>query len=179
MFFRDSVEWVRALRVVRARSFLLLFTVLGACQVAPVYTKRSVAPLYAIKHHDFGTFSFKILSGALGASGWLLDAFWVPLGCLLGASWVPPGCLLGASWTRLPPGCLLGVSWVPPGCFLHRAYPEARSHMCITASTSQMIPVSRTEHAEASLNRTEHAEASLIVVRAPLPRPLPAEGGGG
>ena len=27
-----------------------------------------------------------------------------------------------------------------------------------------MIPVNKTEHAEASLNRTEHAEASLIVV---------------
>ena len=26
-----------------------------------------------------------------------------------------------------------------------------------------MIPVNKTEHAEASLNRTEHAEASLIV----------------
>ena len=62
----------------------------GEGHVAPVYAKWSVAPVYAVKHNDFGRFSLKILSGALGASGWLLGAFWVPLGCFLGASWVSP-----------------------------------------------------------------------------------------
>ena len=60
----------------------------GEGHVAPVYAKRSVAPVFAVKHNDFGTFYIKILSGALGGSGCLLGASWVPLGCLLGAFWV-------------------------------------------------------------------------------------------
>ena len=57
---RDWVECLRALRVVRGRSELLLFTVLGACHVAPVHAKHSVAPggfaaelVFAVKHNDF------------------------------------------------------------------------------------------------------------------------------
>ena len=34
----------------------------GEGHVAPVYAKPSVAPVYAVKHNDFGRFSLKILS---------------------------------------------------------------------------------------------------------------------
>ena len=84
--------------------------------------KRSPAQLLTVNLDGSGTFYSKILSGALGVSGWLLGSSWVHPGCLLGVSWV----LLGASWVSL--GCLLGVSWallgatgcllVAPGCLL-------------------------------------------------------------
>ena len=81
---------------VYARSFLCAGCGNGEGHVAPVYAKRTVARVFAVKHNDFGTFYIKILSGALGGSGCLLGASWVPLGCLLGAFWVPPGCLVFA-----------------------------------------------------------------------------------
>ena len=62
-----------------------------------------VAFVFALNLYGFGTFCLKNLSGALGASGCLLRAFWVSPGSLLGS----PGCLLGVSLCLLvSPGCL-------------------------------------------------------------------------
>ena len=60
---------------------------LGEAHVAPVYAKHSLAPLFVLKHNGFDTFYVKNLSGAFGASGWLLGVSWVLPGCF----WVPPG----------------------------------------------------------------------------------------
>ena len=90
-------SWLARLRV-NFRSFLCAGCGLGEGHVAPVYTKWLARSVVAVKHSDFCTFYIKILSGAIGGSGCLLGASWVPLGCLLGASWVPSGCFLGASW---------------------------------------------------------------------------------
>ncbi len=53
VLFRAWLDGFPGLRTVPGRLFLLLFTVLGACHVAPVHAKHSVAPLYAVKHNDF------------------------------------------------------------------------------------------------------------------------------
>ena len=50
---------------------LLLFTVLGACHVAPIWTKCSVAPFSAEKRNDFSTLCLsaqKVLQMAPGVS---------------------------------------------------------------------------------------------------------------
>ena len=57
-----------ALFATGARSFLCAGCGLGQEHVAPVYAKRLPAPVVAVKHYDFSTFSLKIISGALGAS---------------------------------------------------------------------------------------------------------------
>ena len=88
-----GVSWIAQIRVY-VRSFLCAGCGNGEGHVAPVYAKWLARSVFAVKHNDFGTFYIKILSGALGGSGCLLGASWVPLGCLLGAFWVPPGCLV-------------------------------------------------------------------------------------
>ena len=58
-----------------ARSFLCAGCGLREGHVAPVYAKLVARSVFAVKHNDFGTFSLKILSGAIGAYGCLLGTF--------------------------------------------------------------------------------------------------------
>ena len=93
----------RALGKLCALSFLCAGCGNGEGHVAPVYAKHSFALTLVVKHNGFRKLYLSMSSGALGSSG-----------CLLGASWVPPGCLWAASWVL--PGCPLGVCWVSLGC---------------------------------------------------------------
>ena len=99
----------------------------------PSRTKWPVAPLLTEKHNGFGTFSFKILSGALGGSG-----------RLLGPSWVTPECPLGA------PGCLLGASWMPPGCLSNNEY---QNYLYIHEHTWKYIVLGLKNHFKAALGQ--------------------------
>ena len=81
--------------------------VLGACCLAPVQTKHSVAPLSAEKHNGFSTLCFsaqKVVLGALGVPQMPSEDSWMPLQSFLE---VPPKPLLGSifqdSSSRVPP----------------------------------------------------------------------------
>ena len=65
-----------------ARSFLLLYAILGACHLRTSQLKHSVATLSSIKHICFGSFSLQDDSEPWVPPGCLLVAFWVPLGLL-------------------------------------------------------------------------------------------------
>ena len=114
MLYQRGLANLAALLAGCVGSFLCAGCGNGEGHVAPVYAKWLLVFVFAVKHYDFGTFSLKMASGALGASGCPLGASWVLPGCLLGASgcsWVLPGC----SWVH--PGCLLAAA----GCFLAAA----------------------------------------------------------
>ena len=106
-------------------SFLLLFTILGACHLHPSAAEWSLAPLSTVKHNEFGPFCLQDASSRPGQPSLPLAASWVPSwsfwecpgsvwellgGSLeaLGAYWEPLGATLLACWLGWLVGWLAG-----------------------------------------------------------------------